>query len=271
MEPNPYHGFSVGIQSWSFREFSAEQALKFTAGLGLHYMEVNFKHLRIRSTAEQIAAFRRLCTEYKITPAAFGVEKFTRDLSASQRLFEFGKALGIRAFSANPEPDSLDVLDKLVEQYQIAIGIHPHGPEGPGGRSLHRWYSAEVIMAAVKDHHPLIGSCLDTGHLIRAAMLGKHLDPVEQIHIMGQRNFGIHLKDNDNQHDVNVVLGKGVLDVAGVLKALRDVQFKGMISIEYEAHKEDPVPDIRACLDVLKTAIKMADNRQSSTTMHRRI
>ena len=47
-------------------------------------------------------------------------------------------------------------------------------------------------MAAVKDHNPLIGSCLDTGHLIRAAQLGKKLDPAQQIRLMGKRNFGIH-------------------------------------------------------------------------------
>src|SRR5947209_5479949 len=82
-------------------------------------------------------------------------------------------------FSADPEPDSFDVLDKLVAEYRIAIAIHPHGPVGPN--RLHRWYSAEVIMAAVKDHHPLIGSCLDTGHLIRAAQLGKMLDPAAEI------------------------------------------------------------------------------------------
>ena len=36
-------------------------------------------------------------------------------------------------------------------------------------------------MAAVKDHNPLIGTCLDTGHLIRAAQLGKKLDPAEEV------------------------------------------------------------------------------------------
>ncbi len=119
-------------------------------------------------------------------------------------------------FSADPTPDSFDSLDKLCADYKIAIGIHPHGPAG--GKNLHRWYSAEVIMEAVKKHHELIGACLDTGHLIRAAQLGKKLDPAEQVRVMGKRNFGMHLKDHDNKKGTDVVYGKGVLDVPGVLR-----------------------------------------------------
>ena len=44
--------------------------------------------------------------------------------------------------SADPEPDSLDSLDKLCAEYKIAIAIHPHGPAGKG---RHRWWSAETI------------------------------------------------------------------------------------------------------------------------------
>jgi inosose dehydratase len=161
-----------------------------------------------------------------------------------------------------PSPSaSFDSLDKLCDAYGISIGIHPHGPQG---KRLHKWYSAEVILAAVKNHHPLVGTCLDTGHLIRADILGKKLDPAQQIRLMGARNFGIHLKDNDNAAekrgvnpaDCNVVFGKGALDVPGVLRALRDVRFKGYISIEYEAHVDDPSPDVKECVAVFRESVR---------------
>src|SRR5581483_7872863 len=118
---------------------------------------------------------------------AFGVERFTKDNAANRRLFEFGRALGIRYFSADPDPDSFDSLDKLVEEFKIGIAIHPHGP---AGKMLHRWYSAEVILAAVKNHHRLIGTCLDTGHLIRSAQppFNRKLAPAAQVRVMGDRN-----------------------------------------------------------------------------------
>ncbi|HLN31484.1 MAG TPA: sugar phosphate isomerase/epimerase [Gemmataceae bacterium] len=251
---DPFGGFILGVQSYSFREFDTEPALKRTQDLGLHYVEFYQKHAPLKSTPAQIEALLKLCGNYAIKPVAYGVQRFGKNHDENKKVFEFGKALGLRTFSADPDPDSFDSLDKLVDEYKISIGIHPHGPSG-GGR-LHRWYSAEVIMDAVKDHNPLIGSCLDTGHLIRSEQLGKKLDPAAQIRVMGARNFGIHLKDHDNKRKTDVVYGKGVLDVPAVLKALKDVKFAGYISIEYEAHPEDPSSDMKACVDVFKDAVK---------------
>jgi inosose dehydratase len=251
---NPFGDFTMGVQSYCFRNFNTEAALKRTQDLGLHFIEFYQKHAPLTSSPDQVKALLRLCANYDIKPIAFGVQSFTNNHDANKKIFDFGKALGIRTLSADPDPDSFDSLDKLVDEYRIAIAIHPHGPTGGG--KLHRWYSAEVIMKAVKDHHPLIGSCLDTGHLIRAAQLGKKLDPAEEIRIMGARNFGLHLKDHDNTKDTDVIYGQGALDVPAVLKALKDVNFKGYISIEYEAHPENPSPDMKACLDILKGAIK---------------
>jgi inosose dehydratase len=252
-EGGAYPGFTVGVQSWSFRHFDTEQMLKRTQDLGLRYVELCVKHATVDMTPEQLKALRKLCSDYGITPRAYGVHHFSKDHDANHKAFEFGKALGLKAFSADPDPDSFDSLDKLVDEYKIAIAIHPHGPQG---NHLHRWYSAEVILAAVKDHHPLIGSCLDTGHLIRAEQLGKKLDPAAEVRTMGARNFGIHLKDHDNREKHDVVFGKGELDVASVLKALKEVRFKGLISLEYEHHEEEPSPDMKACLAILQQAAK---------------
>ena len=248
-----FGGFKLGAQSYTFREFDLEAALKRMKDLDLHYVELFQKHAPLNSSPAQIAALLKLCKEYEVTPLAWGVQHFTKNTDTNRKIFEFGKALGVKMFSADPDPDSFDSLDKLCEEYKIAIGIHPHGPQG---KKEHRWYSAQVILHAVKDHHPLIGSCLDTGHLIRAAQLGDKLDPAEQIRLMGPRNFGIHLKDHDNLRHTDVIFGKGVLDVPGVLKALREVKFTGLISIEYEANPEDPVPDVRECIKVFRESVK---------------
>lgn len=251
---DPFGGLRVGVQSYSFRKFSLEQALKRTQELGLGYAEFYRGHVPTDSSPEKLAAIKALCKEYGVTPIAFGVESFTKDTAANKKLFDFAAGLGVKYLSADPTPDSFDSLDKLVDEYKIGIAIHPHGPSGKG---RHRWYSAEVILAAVKDHHPLIGTCLDTGHLIRMAQLGQPLDPAQQIRVMGPRNFGLHLKDHDNKRKEDVPYGDpaGVLDVPGVLKALKEVKFDGYISIEYEAHPDDPSPDMRKCVAYLKAAV----------------
>jgi inosose dehydratase len=251
-----FGGFTVGIQSYTFRKFELEQALKRTQEAGLKYAEFYRGHIPTDSKPEAIAAYKKLCGEYGITPIAFGVERFTKNHDANKKLFDFAAALGVKHLSADPDPDSFDSLDKLVGEHNISIAIHPHGPAGGG--KLHRWYSAEVILKAVKDHHALIGTCLDTGHLIRAAQLGEKLDPAQQVRAMGPRNFGMHLKDHDNKRKTDVPYGDptGVLDVPAVLKALRDVKFGGYISIEYEANPDDPSADVKKCVAYLKDAVQ---------------
>jgi sugar phosphate isomerase/epimerase len=254
---DPFGGFTLGMQSYTLRKFNVEQALKRIHDLGLRYVEFypgQTGQLKLDSAPEQIKAMLKLCKDYDVTPLAWGVQGFKKDDAANEKIFAFGAALGIKAFSADPDPDAFDSLDKMCEKYKIAIAIHPHGPVG--GNKLHRWYSAEVIMKAVKDHNPLIGACLDTGHLIRAAQLGKDLDPAKQVLVMNGRNFGMHLKDHDNKKNTDVPYGKGVLDVPAVLKALRAVKFKHMISIEYEAHPDDPTADVKECVQVFKDSVK---------------
>jgi len=253
-EGDEFGGFKVAVQSYTFRQFTTEQALQRIREAGISYAEFYSKHIDPKSTANQIAAFRRLCLEYQIKPVAFGVQPFTKDHSVNRSMFEFAKQLGIEALSADPDPDSFDSLDKLCDEYRIAIAIHPHGPIGNG--KLHRWYGSEVILPAIKDHHPLIGTCIDTGHLIRCAQVGKKLDPASEVRAMGARNFGMHLKDHDNNRRRDVPFGDGALDVAAVLKALREVKFNGYIAIEYEANPENPTADVVECVRRFKSAVK---------------
>jgi sugar phosphate isomerase/epimerase len=255
--PDPFGGLRVGVQTYTFRKFDFENALKRTKDLGLGYAEFYRGHLKTDSTPEQVKAARKLMDEYGVNPIAFGVERFTKDHSANKKLFDFAAALGAKFLSADPEPDSFDSLDRLVEEYKIAIAIHPHGPSG--GNKKHRWYSAETILAAVKDHHPRVGTCLDTGHLIRMGQkpFNQPLDPVQQIRLMGPRNFGLHLKDHDNVRKTDVVFGDkaGVLDVPAVLLALRELTFDGYVAIEYEANPDDPTADVKKCVSYLKEAV----------------
>jgi sugar phosphate isomerase/epimerase len=246
----------LGVQSYTFRKFDLEPALKRIKELGLKYAEFYSKHIPTDASPDKLKGILELCKEYGVTPVGFGVSAFTKNHDANKKLFDFGKSIGVKYLSADPTPDAFDSLDKLVEEYKIAIAIHPHGPQGKDKR--HMWWSAEVIMKAVKDHNKLIGACLDTGHLIRMAQLGEKLDPAEQVRVMGDRNFGMHLKDHDNKRKTDVPFGDptGVLDVAAVFKALKDVKFEGTVSIEYEASEDNPSPDMKKCVEYVRKTVE---------------
>jgi len=254
---DPFGGFTVGVQSYTFRKFDLEGCLKRTQELGLKFTEFYPGHIPADSNADRLAGIKKLLAEYGVAPIAIGVMAFSKNTDSNKKTFEFAAKLGAKFISADPSPDSFDSLDKLVAEYKIAVAIHPHGPTGKG-KELHRWSSAEVILKAVKDHDPLIGTCLDTGHLIRTAQVAEPLDSAQQVRVMGARNFGLHLKDHDNKRKTDVPYGDpaGVLDVASVIKALKEVKFGGYISIEYEANESNPSPDVKKCVEYFQATVK---------------
>ena len=148
-EKDPFGGFTVGIQSYTFRKFNLERALKETQGLGLANAEFYRGHIPTDTKPEALKGLLKMCAEYGVKPVAFGVENFSKDTDKNRKLFEFAQALGAKFLSADPDPDSFDSLDKLVAEYKIAIAIHPHGPAGGG--KMHRWRDAEMIMKTLKN------------------------------------------------------------------------------------------------------------------------
>ncbi len=62
---------------------------------------------------------------------AYGVLGFDGNETQARQAFDFAKAMGIVSISANPKKNkqTFDLLDKLVEEYDIAIAIHNHGPK----------------------------------------------------------------------------------------------------------------------------------------------
>jgi inosose dehydratase len=255
-DQNPFGDFKVGLQSYTFRSLKQpDQLLAKMKQLGLHYVEFYNGHVPVKSTPAQIKAVLNLCRENEVTVVGFGVENFIKDHDTNRAKFELGKALGLKYLSADPSPDSFDSLDKLVDEYKIAIAIHNHGING---KQLHRWYSAEKILDAVKNHNPLIGTCLDTGHLLQAnrAPFSANLNPADEIRKMGARNFAIHLKDVVVATGTWTTFGKGGLDVPAVLRALREVKYQGTVNIEHEANPKDPTQDVQACIEVLKDSVR---------------
>lgn len=246
-EKDPYAGLPMGIQSYSLRKFNLADALRHIQGLGLHYVEFFGAHFATNASPEKIKEMEGLLAKAKLKISAHGVNGFGKDHGANRKIFEFAKAAGICNITADPAPDSLYSLDKLVEEFDIRIAIHNHGPG-------HRYDGLETVQKAVKDRHKLIGACVDTGHVLRSAE-----DPVKWVRELGPRVFALHIKDvaerKDRTHDV--VIGKGHLDVPGLFAALKKMAFPadGSLSIEYESNPDNPVSDIAECLTVARAAI----------------
>src|SRR5262245_58135307 len=66
-----FGGFTLGVQSYTFRNFDLEPALKRTQALGLHYIEFFNKHVPRDANADKIKAVLSLCKDYDIKPIAY--------------------------------------------------------------------------------------------------------------------------------------------------------------------------------------------------------
>ncbi|HVW37986.1 MAG TPA: sugar phosphate isomerase/epimerase [Pirellulales bacterium] len=243
-------GFLLGMQSYSLRNYPVDEALKHMQELGAQSVEFFGGHFSLDSTAEQIAAMKKKTSAAGIKILGHGVNPFTKNHEANRRIFEFAKKAGIRNLSADPTEDSFDSLDKLVAEYDIRIAIHNHGPGA-------RYDKIDDVLKAIEGHDKRIGACADLGHYIRSAE-----DPVKAINLFKGRLYGIHLKDFDAPRGdaKGTILGKGQLDVEGVFKALKKVEFPAdaALAVEYEEHPDNPLADLKECMAVATEAARKA-------------
>jgi inosose dehydratase len=247
---NRYGGFDVGMQSYTLRAFPVDEALVEINKLGLASVELFDAHFSSKSSDADIEAMKSRTTSLGIKMRGHGVDPFGPDHEANRRWFVFARKAGIKNISADPSEDAFDSLDKLCEEFQIRIAIHNHGPGA-------RYDKISDVLNAIHGHHPLIGACADLGHYIRSGE-----DPVRAINLFEGRLYGIHLKDFAEQKakTEGVILGQGHLDVVGVFKALRKVNFPrdGCLSLEYEENPKDPLADVKQCLAVASEAARQA-------------
>jgi sugar phosphate isomerase/epimerase len=110
-------------------------------------------------------------------------------------------------------------------------------------------------LKAIENHDERIGACADLGHYIRSGE-----NATEVIRLLKGRIYGVHLKDFAAMEDKaeGVILGKGHLDLDGVVNALHTVGFPsdGAFSLEYEENPKDPIADIRECHRLAMAAIE---------------
>lgn len=226
------YGFRMGSQSYSFRNFGFEDSIARLKELGLVEMEFCSVHFPPDAAHANFARVKDTIAKAGIKVPCYGVEGFKADEAFNRKKFEFAKALGVEILTADPAPDSFDSLEKLTEEFGIRIAIHNHGPGA-------RYDKVADTLAAVKGRSPMIGACVDTGHVIRSAE-----KPHEVIEELGDRVHSLHLKDWIHGGKEQI-LGKGDMDLVAVARALKALNFAGPVMLEYEESPENPVPDMK--------------------------
>lgn len=241
--------FKIGIAGYTFHAKNVDQTVEAMEELDVHALCVKDFHLKLDCTQEEADAFKAKLAAANIVPV--GVGPVYADTEALARKgFEQAKKLGVRIVVGVPfemgtvngkktkvESDKmLDVIDRLVKEYDMTYAIHNHGPDIP-----HLFPTAEAAMKRIGARDKRIGVCLDIGHERRAG-----LDPVKFIEANPDRIYDVHLKNIKIDGKKNLAMRgpRGELDIPAVFAALAKAGYKGSCNIEYERDFKDNLPGL---------------------------
>jgi sugar phosphate isomerase/epimerase len=249
-------GFYIGCQAYTFNRFTVFEAIEKTAMAGGKVIEfypgqklskeepaVVWDH---NAGPEVIEKVKAKLASHQVRAVNYGVVGVPQDQAQARKIFEFAKALGLRAITTE-SVDAIDTIEKLVKEFDIMVGFHDHPkrPDNPG----YRMWDPSYILSVVKDRDVRIGACADTGHWVRSG-----LKPVECLRILKGRVVSSHLKDlnemSPGAHDVP--FGTGVSDIPAILDELKSQNFKGNISIEYEYNWDNSLPEVAQCIGFVR-------------------
>lgn len=239
------HGLRLGVQSWCFRTYkTTDDVIKAVLAAGLDALELCGVHLDLADAAATAAALAQY-REAGIQITAFGVDHFGADAAKNRLRFEFARAAGFSAVSADPDDDaaSLETIERQCTQYGVKLAVHNHGRR-------HRYGSIAQLEALFAKTSPNVGLCLDT-----AWMLDSGENPVAVAEHFADRLYGLHVKDFIFRRDgspEDVVVGTGNLDLPALFALLDRIHFNGYLTLEYEGDEQNPVPSVRQCVDALQ-------------------
>jgi inosose dehydratase len=150
--------------------------------------------------------------------------------------------------------DRVRRIGEIAAENGLRAVFHQHA-----GTNVEFLDEVDELFLSVDDQ--CIGMCLDTGHLAYAG-----IDPVEAIGRFSDRIDHVHFKDVDGDvlarartegwdfwtaisAGVFCPIGRGVVDFAGIMRALEALEFSGTATLEQDRHPlsdTDPLSDLRA-------------------------
>ena len=234
----------IGVASYSLRNFPRDKAIAALKELNVTYVTIKDVHLARTDSPDQIRAGAQQFRDAGITIMGGGTLTWkTADEAGMRKDFEYAKTAGMPLVVCSPAPEALDLLEKMVKEFDIKAAIHNHGTED-------KWWPAPSdVLAKIDKRDPRVGVCMDIGHATRAGA-----DVVKAVSVAGPRLLDLHIKDlsDPTSRDSQVEVGRGVLPVVDVFRELVKAKFAGHVSLEYEIKADNPVPGMLESLSYMR-------------------
>lgn len=240
--------FRLGIASYTFRKFSLDDTITMTKKLDISWLALKSFHMPLDSTAEQIRSAATMVRDAGLHLYGAGVV-YMKNEDEVNNAFAYAKTAGLEMIIGVPDHHLLPLAEKKVKETDIRLAIHNHGPGDE------RYPSPESIYSRIKDMDKRVGICMDIGHVARYG-----LDPVKELGNYFDRLLDVHIKDVSmaSAEGKTIEIGRGIIDIPGVLSLLKSKNYAGILAFEFEKDEEDPLAGlaesvgyVRGVLDVI--------------------
>jgi sugar phosphate isomerase/epimerase len=224
--------FTLGLASYTFRAFDLDAAIAMTKRLGLAAICLKSFHLPLEAPLDAVKAAADKVRAAGLDLYGCGVVYMKNEAEIKQA-FEYAKVAGMGLIIGVPEHELLPLAEKAVQAYDIKLALHNHGPTDTV------YPTPESAYTRIRGLDPRIGLCLDTGHATRSG-----LDAALEAERFFDRILDVHIKDvtaADVRGDP-VEVGRGVMDIPGILGTLVRLGYTGKVGLEYEKDEHDPLP-----------------------------
>lgn len=264
----PPEKIEIGVAAYTFRHLTAFEAIEKTKECGGEVIEL-FLWQKLSPenpkvvvdpnlSDEQIAALKAKlqATGVRAVNAYFNNAPFQDKAgpeAGARKLFEFARKLGLRGLTGEPPIEHLDLVEKLVKEYDIQLCFHNH-PKNPKKPDYRNWEPA-YLLSLMEKRDPRMGFSVDTGHLARSGV-----DPVETVKLFKGRVLSVHLKDVKEAQpgSGDLPYGQGIANIAGVVAELKRQNFRGHLAVEYEHTTDHLLDDVKHCLNFMRNHLKPA-------------
>jgi sugar phosphate isomerase/epimerase len=272
-------GVQLGVQSYSFRDLSFDDALKAMAADGLGDCELFGPHIegghtdknpmagfRRDMSAEERKAARDELRQWRLSVsldyfkgirkkfAEAGVNLYAFNYSFGhdftdeeiERGFEFAKALGVGIITASTTVPVAKRVVPFADKHKILVAMHGHSDLKDPNQ-----FAKPESFAAALEMSKMFRVNLDIGHFTAA-----NFDAVDYIGKNHQDIVLLHLKDRKKDEGENVPWGEGDTPIKQVLALLKETKWPIPAFIEYEYKGAGTSQEeVKKCFDYCKQAL----------------
>lgn len=254
------HPVTLGVQSYSFRDRSLDDAIAAMQKLRLRSCELWQTHVEPRKLPREemrkwretvgLDHFHKIRDQFgkaSIALSAYNIS-FRDDFSDAEieRGFEMAKALGAPLITASSNIKTVARVAPVAARQNMLVGVHNHSRIDPNEFATTKNFTDAMAAS------PFIATNLDIGHFTAA-----NEDAVAFLKQHHARIVTLHIKDRKRNEGPNMPFGEGDSPIVAVLKLLEDNGWPIPANIEYEYKGGDSVDEVGKCLAYCRKALNL--------------